>query len=180
MPPRACAEADSSPSCHVLGNSFYLQGRFGHGLRDGRPRRTAFPQVVLLARRLIACTHGSDIKIVAQNRKEGRGTRSRPCGRGLGAQLLQNFWLHGREVSRIVLPCAERRTKWQIGTSSSGRTADSGSVNGSSTLSVPAICLLQSHMWPVRLAVQDAALSRRRSPVRIWYGLPNLNSVNCP
>ena len=28
--------------------------------------------------------------------------------------------------------------------------------------------------WPVRLAVQDAALSRRRSPVRIWYGLPRV------
>ena len=28
------------------------------------------------------------------------------------------------------------------------------------------------YIWPVRLAVQDAALSRRRSPVRIWYGLP--------
>ena len=64
--------------------------------------------------------------------------------------------------------------KWQIGTSSSGRTTDSGSVSGSSTLSVPAICPFQSHMWPVRLAVQDAALSRRRSPVRIWYGLPNV------
>lgn len=31
-----------------------------------------------------------------------------------------------------------------------------------------------SFIWPVRLAVQDAALSRRRSPVRIWYGLPNV------
>ena len=29
-------------------------------------------------------------------------------------------------------------------------------------------------IWPVRLAVWDAALSRRRSPVRIWYGLPNV------
>lgn len=34
-----------------------------------------------------------------------------------------------------------------------------------------------SHTWPVRLAVQDAALSRRRSPVRIWYGLPNVQGL---
>ena len=33
--------------------------------------------------------------------------------------------------------------------------------------------LVRATIWPVRLAVQDAALSRRRSPVRIWYGLPN-------
>ena len=79
------------------------------------------------------------------------------------AQSLQNSRLHAAAECRIVLPRAERRTKWQIGTSSSGRTADSGSVNGSSTLSVPAILPSQLHMWPVRLAVQDAALSRRRS-----------------
>ena len=36
--------------------------------------------------------------------------------------------------------------------------------------SQPVAVLLSSR--PVRLAVQDAALSRRRSPVRIWYGLP--------
>ena len=35
--------------------------------------------------------------------------------------------------------------------------------------------LLASRFWPVRLAVQDAALSRRRSPVRIRYGLPNFS-----
>ena len=95
--------------------------------------------------------------------------------------------------------------------SSNGRTADSGSVNGGSTPSIPAICAacfsllarsssgsgrrplkaeitgsnpvratksLRStpkllYIRPVRLAVQDAALSRRRSPVRIRYGLPN-------
>ena len=34
--------------------------------------------------------------------------------------------------------------------------------------------LVRATKWPVRLAVQDAALSRRRSPVRIWYGLPNV------
>ena len=33
---------------------------------------------------------------------------------------------------------------------------------------------LINRAWPVRLAVQDAALSRRRSPVRIWYGLPRV------
>ena len=61
-----------------------------------------------------------------------------------------------------------------IGMSSNGRTADSGSVNGGSTPSIPAnVCPLQSSR-PVRLAVQDAALSRRRSPVRIRYGLPSI------
>ena len=98
--------------------------------------------------------------------------------------------------------------------SSNGRTADSGSVNGGSTPSIPAICaacfsllarsssgsgrrplkaeitgsnpvratmsfrdtpIVPLHIWPVRLAVQDAALSRRRSPVRIRYGLPNFS-----
>ena len=99
--------------------------------------------------------------------------------------------------------------------SSNGRTADSGSVNGGSTPSIPAIRLSDGlarsssgsgrrplkaeitssnlvratmlssgllgpsgfgpHIWPVRLAVQDAALSRRRSPVRIWYGLPTVS-----
>ena len=102
-----------------------------------------------------------------------RGVRGAPR-----AQSLQNSRLHAATECRIVLPRAERRTKWQIGTSSSGRTADSGSVNGSSTLSVPAILPSQLHMWPVRLAVQDAALSRRRSPVRIWYGLPKQTSAN--
>ena len=130
----------------------------------------------------------------------GRGAMRRRCRALAGpAQLLRIFRLHGRALSRIVFPRAERRTKWQIGTSSSGRTADSGSVNGSSTLSVPAnsaACLTIAYVarsssgsgrrplkaeitssnlvratkWPVRLAVQDAALSRRRSPVRIWYG----------
>ena len=70
-----------------------------------------------------------------------------------------------RVSSRRVSLCTEA----PIGTSSSGRTTDSGSVSGSSILSVPAKC---THIRPVRLAVQDAALSRRRSPVRIWYGLP--------
>ena len=97
--------------------------------------------------------------------------------------------------------------------SSNGRTADSGSVNGGSTPSIPAISsvchmarsssgsgrrplkaeitssnLVRATMsssghseplyiWPVRLAVQDAALSRRRSPVRIWYGLPTISGA---
>ncbi len=34
-----------------------------------------------------------------------------------------------------------------------------------------------SHIRPVRLAVQDAALSRRRSPVRIRYGLPTVQGL---
>ena len=120
--------------------------------------------------------------------------------------------------SRIVLPRAKAQQA-SIGMSFNGRTADSGSVNGGSTPSIPAICLSSKHLarsssgsgrrplkaeitssnlvratmissehlgsvgfgpyiWPVRLAVQDAALSRRRSPVRIWYGLPNLISVD--
>ena len=56
-----------------------------------------------------------------------------------------------------------------IGMSSNGRTADSGSVNGGSTPSIPAKLFAPSS-WPVRLAVQDAALSRRKitgsNPVR--------------
>ena len=36
------------------------------------------------------------------------------------------------------------------------------------------LCAVFCRFWPVRLAVQDAALSRRRSPVRIRYGLPRV------
>ena len=36
------------------------------------------------------------------------------------------------------------------------------------------LCVVFCRFWPVRLAVQDAALSRRRSPVRIRYGLPRV------
>ena len=84
-----------------------------------------------------------------------------------------DFSLHGLVRSRIV-SARTKRTGQPIGTSSSGRTTDSGSVSGSSILSVPAKC---THIRPVRLAVQDAALSRRRSPVRIWYGLPDTPGV---
>src|SRR5438477_6381059 len=51
------------------------------------------------------------------------------------------------------------------GDSSNGRTADSGSVCGGSNPPSPAT-------WRIRLAAQDAALSRRRSGVRIPYALP--------
>ncbi len=77
----------------------------------------------------------------------------------------------------VIYILALRSAGTSIGMSSNGRTADSGSVNGGSTPSIPAnVCPLQSS-WPVRLAVQDAALSRRRSPVRIWYGLPRASGT---
>lgn len=76
-------------------------------------------------------------------------------------------------TSRIMFSRAEGRRQQPIGMSSNGRTADSGSVNGGSTPSIPAKLFAPSS-WPVRLAVLDAALSRRRSPVRIRYGLPKV------
>ena len=39
------------------------------------------------------------------------------------------------------------------------------------------LCVVFCRFWPVRLAVQDAALSRRRSPVRIRYGLPRVSEA---
>ena len=39
------------------------------------------------------------------------------------------------------------------------------------------LCAVFYRLWPVRLAVQDAALSRRRSPVRIRYGLPRVSEA---
>ena len=39
------------------------------------------------------------------------------------------------------------------------------------------LCVVFCCFWPVRLAVQDAALSRRRSPVRIRYGLPRVSEA---
>ena len=84
-----------------------------------------------------------------------------------------NLGLRAVGICRNILSCATVATErdWMhLGMSSNGRTADSGSVNGGSTPSIPASA--SYILWPVRLAVQDAALSRRRSPVRIWYGLP--------
>ena len=63
------------------------------------------------------------------------------------------------------------------GDSSSGRTTDSGSVSRGSNPLSPASgrsenALPEPARRPVRLAAKDTALSRRRSRVRIPYGLP--------
>ena len=90
---------------------------------------------------------------------------------------VQNLGLRTAGICRNILSCATaaaERDWMHLGMSSNGRTADSGSVNGGSTPSIPASA---SYIWPVRLAVQDAALSRRRSPVRIRYGLPRILQV---
>ena len=63
------------------------------------------------------------------------------------------------------------------GDSSSGRTTDSGSVSRGSNPLSPASGRSENDFRnrarrPVRLAAKDTALSRRRSRVRIPYGLP--------
>ena len=54
--------------------------------------------------------------------------------------------LRSRLFYRSIVCCARLAARNATGMSSNGRTADSGSVNGGSTPSIPAI-------WPVRLAV---------------------------
>ncbi len=64
-----------------------------------------------------------------------------------------NLGLHAVGICRNILSCATVATErdWMhLGMSSNGRTADSGSVNGGSTPSIPASA---SYIWPVRLAV---------------------------
>ena len=65
-----------------------------------------------------------------------------------------NLGLHAVGICRNILSCATVATErdWMhLGMSSNGRTADSGSVNGGSTPSIPASA---SYIWPVRLAVR--------------------------
>ena len=64
-----------------------------------------------------------------------------------------NFGLRAVGICRNILSCATaaaERDWMHLGMSSNGRTADSGSVNGGSTPSIPASA---SYIWPVRLAV---------------------------
>ena len=64
-----------------------------------------------------------------------------------------NLGLRAVGICRNILSCATaaaERDWMHLGMSSNGRTADSGSVNGGSTPSIPASA---SYLWPVRLAV---------------------------
>ena len=65
-----------------------------------------------------------------------------------------NLGLHAVGICRNILSCATaaaERDWMHLGMSSNGRTADSGSVNGGSTPSIPASA--SYILWPVRLAV---------------------------
>jgi hypothetical protein len=81
----------------------------------------------------------------------------------------------GRVSSRI-----ETHKTTPIGTSSSGRTTDSGSVSGSSTLSVPAMCasisLARSSSGlgrrPLKAEISSSNLLRATTRSRVTFGWP--------
>ena len=79
-----------------------------------------------------------------------------------------------------VSSCIETHKTTPIGTSSSGRTTDSGSVSGSSTLSVPAMCasisLARSSSGlgrrPLKAEISSSNLLRATTRSRVTFGWP--------
>ena len=90
-------------------------------------------------------------------------------------RTFQNYPLHSASISRIFLSCATACSCWADASLGCRLMAGQRILVPSMGVRLPPSQPFASYIRPVRLAVQDAALSRRRSPVRIWYGLPNIS-----